>query len=138
MDGYRIGQLAETTDISTETIRYYEKIGLLPQPIRHPNGYRIYKHESMRRLKFISRAKSVGFTLNEISMLLSLNLSSKNKCSETEAQCREKIAVIDSKLHELVEIRRALELLVEHCAKTTNDGNACPILEYFETGEEIK
>lgn len=138
MDGYRIGQLAEISRVTTETIRYYEKIGLLPPPVRHANGYRVYRQDALRKLEFINRAKNVGFTLSEIGNLLSLSLGSKEKCRETEAQSRLKIGAIESKISELMGMKAALLQLAAHCHGTNRADKDCPILDYFETERKLK
>lgn len=135
MSKYRISQLAQECQITTDTIRFYEKVGLMPKPFRGVNGYRYYDKEALKRLKFIMRSKNIGFTLDEIMGLLSIKGTSKNACHEIQTQAQTKIHLIDQKLHELQTIKQALTTLVKQCQLNKKPMTDCPILDALETEE---
>ena len=128
---YSIGTVSAQTDIGIETIRFYEKKGLLKTPARTPGGYRQYDDEAIQRLLFITRAKALGFTLKEISELLSLQLNSKSRCSDVKKKAQERLHDIDKRISSLQRMRKALNKLVRACdgQGRTDD---CPILEALE------
>lgn len=119
-----IGRLANEAGVNVETIRYYQRRGLMPQPDKPINGHRHYASDAVRRVHFIKRAQVLGFTLEEIGSLLELNEA--HACAETRELAAHKLLVIDSKLADLKAMRRALDTLVRQC-----DGGAlgfCPII----------
>lgn len=111
----RIGELAERTGVSVQTVRYYERRGLLPEPERTTSGYRTYDAGDLQRLQFILRAKTLGFTLSEIADLLELRVDPQSTANEVRLRAREKIADVDARLRDLRQIRRVLGRLVESC-----------------------
>ena len=111
----RIGELAERTDVTVQTVRYYERRGLIPEPERKPSGYRIYGEEDVLRLRFILRAKALGFTLTEIEELLDLRTDPRRTADDVRRHAEEKIADVEAKLRDLRGIRRVLRQLVESC-----------------------
>jgi Hg(II)-responsive transcriptional regulator len=129
--GLTIGALAEAAGVGRETVRFYERKGLLAAPPRTDSGYRNYPPESVERLRFIRRAQGLGFTLEEISELLSLRVDEVAACGTVEARAREKLTKVAQKLTELRRMKRALERLVDACEarEPTSD---CPILEELE------
>jgi MerR family transcriptional regulator, copper efflux regulator len=127
MPSLKISQLAEQAGVGIDTVRYYERAGLLPEPPRRPSGYREYPPQSLQRLRFIRRAKALGFSLDEISGLLELS----DKRSDVEAVKRlaeQRLAEVESRLRELQRIRDGLRGLVKACP---GHGAAehCPILQ---------
>lgn len=132
IDTFTIGEVAKRSGIGIETIRFYEKEGLIPSPPRTSSGYRQYQPEVVDRLAFISRAKELGFSLSEISELLSLKLSSKTKCADVRCRAEDKIAEIENKIKTLRRMKQALTKLTEAC-----NGNGsvsdCPILDALES-----
>jgi MerR family mercuric resistance operon transcriptional regulator len=126
-----VGQLAKKAGVNVETVRYYERIGLLPQPQRLASGYRLYSDEDVTRLQFIRHAKELGFTLNEIRELLTLRVDAKCNCDDVRIRAEEKIRDISQKIEQLERIRDVLNQLVKACKlrKHTTD---CPILEAIE------
>lgn len=135
-----IGRLAQRSGISAETIRYYERIGLLPRPDRLPSGYRVYRKADVRRLAFIQRAKALGFTLAEIGELLALSEDETVECGVIRAQARAKIAEIDRRIADLARMRDALEELARYCPGAGRPLAECSILGHFfagETGEAV-
>ncbi|ARN84792.1 heavy metal-responsive transcriptional regulator [Candidatus Nucleicultrix amoebiphila] len=135
MRNYRISQLAKECQIKADTIRFYEKIGLMPKPFRGANGYRYYDKEALKRLRFIMRSKNIGFTLDEIMELLTIKGTSKNACHEIQTQAQTKIHLIDQKLQELQTIKQALITLVKQCQLNKKPMTDCPILDALETEE---
>ncbi len=126
-----IGALARAAGVGIETVRFYERKGLLPEPPRTPSGYRQYPGDTVDRLKFIRRAQGLGFALREISELLDLRVDEVAACGPVEAQAREKLEQVAGKIEELRRIETALKRLVEACEarEPTSD---CPILEELD------
>lgn len=122
-----IGQLAKQTGISIDTIRYYEKEGVLPKPQRLGSGYRRYSDDDVARLEFIRRAKALGFSLSEISSLLSLSSNSQADMSGVNAAVRLHLQSVKTKLAELERIRKGLEALIDICPGQ-GEINHCPIV----------
>lgn len=110
-----IGQLAQRADVPIDTIRYYEKAGLLREPARRESGYRQYGVETVKRLRFIRRAKELGFTLAEIAELLYLSEQGQRDMQGMKAAAQAKLGVVEAKLRELHRMRRGLRQLVEAC-----------------------
>lgn len=123
-----IGGLAKAAGVGVETVRYYQRRGLLPEPARPPGEIRRYGEEDVKRLRFIRSAQSAGFTLREIGELLDLSLSDDRARARELAQAR--VAALDSKIAELREAREALSGLATACARKR--GGSCPILSAFE------
>jgi DNA-binding transcriptional MerR regulator len=115
MSGIHIGQLAKKTGLSIDTIRFYEKQGLLSPEARSKSATRHYDQDSLARAKFVVRAKKLGFTLKETRELLDLKVESKKTCTQVHKQASKKMGEIDKKLAELKRIREALEHLVASC-----------------------
>ncbi len=122
-----IGQLAKLTGISIDTIRYYEKESVLPKPQRLGSGYRRYCDDDVARLEFICRAKALGFSLSEISSLLSLSSNSQADMSGVNAAVRLHLQSVKTKLAELERIRKGLETLIDICPGQ-GEINNCPIV----------
>ena len=123
-----IGGLAKAAGVGVETIRYYQRRGLLPEPARPVGEVRRYGSQDLKRLRFIRSAQAAGFTLNEIKELLDLDSSDDRARARELAQAR--VAAIDEKIAELREARDALEALATACARKR--GGACPIITAFE------
>jgi MerR family transcriptional regulator, copper efflux regulator len=131
MNGMTIGKLAKQTGVSAETIRFYERQGLIAPPSRADSNYRIYPNEEVVRLKFIRRAKNLGFTLNEIKELLFLKHDPRATKSDVKNRTLTKIEEVKKKICDLVRIKEALEHLAACC-----DGQGpleeCPILQALD------
>lgn len=123
---YSIGQLAKHAEAGVETIRYYERRGLMPEPPRAPSGYRRYPPDAVEQLRFIRRAKLLGFTLDEIGTLLSLQEGGER--AEVKAIAQAKLAIIDSRIEDLKRMRGALAHLEKQCSGR-GPVNGCPIIE---------
>ena len=126
-----IGKLASESGVGVETLRYYEKEGLIPAPPRRASGYRQYPYDSIKRVKFILRAKDLGFTLSEIKELLSLRLHARSNCTKVKAKAKQKLSEIQVKIESLSQMKEALDLLVKACDGKSDVGD-CPILSAVE------
>ena len=135
IDRLTIGQLAAQGGVHLETIRYYERRGLLPHPPRTGSGYRAFSGEAVRRVRFIKRAQALGFSLREIEELLALRAQRGRSCVGMQAKAEAKIADMDAKLRHLRAMRGALIRLVAICARRGTT-KACPILESLETEDD--
>jgi len=131
MKSLTIGHLARESGINLGTVRYYERRGLLSKPPRSASGYRLFPIEATRRLRFIQRAKELGFSLKEIGELLSLRVSSTTTSAGIRAKAKSKIADIRSKIRSLESMEKALLKLTKSC---TGCGpiTECPILESLD------
>lgn len=116
---HSIGALAEATDTKVETIRYYERIGLLPEPGRTGGNYRAYTADHMARLSFIRRARDLGFTLNQVRALLGLADNRNSDCCAVDAMTRDHLAAVDRKLADLKRLRKELNNLLQQCERGT-------------------
>lgn len=123
-----IGQLAREADVGVQTVRYYERRGLLEPAARRESGYREFDDSSLERLRFIRRTQELGFTLNEIGELLELRLDPDTTVAEVQARAAEKITEIDRKMHNLERIKEALENLANRCHQHGGVGD-CPLLD---------
>ena len=128
MGGMTIAVLAREGGVGVETVRYYQRRGLLPEPPRPPGEVRRYGESDLRRLRFIRSAQAAGFTLNEIGELLELSVSDDRARARELAEAR--VAELDARIEELREARDALAALSSACARKR--GGACPILSAFE------
>lgn len=126
-----IGALAREAGVGVETVRFYERKGLVPEPPRTASGYRQYPEDAIQRLRFIRRAQRLGFTLQEISELLELRVDEVAACGSVETRARKKLTDVREKMAELQRIERALEGLVEAC-RAREPTSDCPILEELE------
>ncbi len=131
MKSLTIGHLASTSGVNLETVRYYERRGLLPKPPRSASGYRLFPIEAAQRLRFIQRAKELGFSLKEIGELLSLRLSPTTTSAGIQAKAKSKIADIRSKIKTLESMERTLRKLTKSCPGCGPLAQ-CPILESLD------
>ena len=111
----KIGELARQADVAIDTVRYYERQGLLPAPERTQSGYRTYGADDVARLRFVRRAKTLGFTLEEIGDLLALSGRREDDMAGMKAAAIQKLADVDARLAELQRVRAGLETLVASC-----------------------
>jgi MerR family transcriptional regulator, copper efflux regulator len=136
MKSITIGCLAREAGVNLETVRYYERQGLLPKAPRSSSGYRLFPEDTARRLRFIRRAQELGFSLAEIRELLSLRVSRRASCADIRTRAEAKIADVDLRIRSLKSMRRTLDRLAKVCAGRGPAPVAkCPILESFESGE---
>ncbi|RCU49610.1 Zn(2+)-responsive transcriptional regulator [Corallincola holothuriorum] len=136
---YKIGELSRLTGVSNDTLRYYEKMELILPADRTAAGYRLYEPAALERLRFIQRAKMVGFTLDGIKELLSLRLDkAHHSCGEVKQMTENKLQEIEQKLTELKRIRGALRVMNDACCGGDESAEHCTILQALETGEPVK
>ena len=128
MDKLSIGKLARQANVNIETIRYYERRGLLPKPPRNESGHRQYTIDDVRRTDFIKRCQALGFSLVEITEILELRITPDSTCADMKSRVGEKLIEMDRKIEELVKIRDALNRLKKKCTGKGPIGN-CPVLE---------
>lgn len=131
MESFTIKKLAERAGVNPETVRFYERKGIMPPPKKNASGYRYYTENDVRRLHFIQMAKKHGFTLSEIKELLELKVDPHTSCEEVQAIAEEKIQDIQLKINELTKMKNALKRLAASCHSGAPAGD-CPILEEFE------
>jgi Cu(I)-responsive transcriptional regulator len=116
---FSIGELAKATNTKVETVRYYERIGLLSEPARTAGNYRAYASEHMERLSFIRRARSLGFSLDQVRQLLALADDEARSCEGVDAIAREHLDEVDAKMADLAALRRELANLIHQCRSGT-------------------
>lgn len=127
-----IGKLAALTTCKTVTIRYYEQVGLLPEPDRRASGHRVYGDSHLARLRFIRKARELGFPLSAIRDLLALSeRSGQTPCEEVDRIAGERLAEVRVKLSDLKALEQTLEGLLDECRHTTL--RECRILDAFQT-----
>ncbi|GAA3918592.1 MerR family transcriptional regulator [Luteimonas lutimaris] len=127
-----IGQLARQAGVPIDTVRYYERQGLIPEPPRSTSGYRQYGPGDVTRLEFIRRAKTLGFTLEEIGELMAISGNYSNDMKEMKQKASTKLQVVEARLEELVRMRDALRGLVDACPGH-GPLAACPIMAALTT-----
>lgn len=128
MEGLTTANLARQGGVNVETIRYYERRGLLPKAPRTPSGYREFSHADVNRLRFIRRAQELGFTLKEVKELLAIRVKPGSSCGDVRRKAETKIADLDHKIRHLQEIRKALLRVTETCTPR-GPLTSCSILE---------
>lgn len=129
MDGMTRSEVAERAGVNPETLRYYERKDLIPNPPRSDGGFRLYDDSYIDRLRFIKRAKELGFTLSEIKSLLDLRVDDEATCRDVQAKAEAKIEEVEDKLRDLKRIRDALTTLADACAGGAGPTSDCPILD---------
>ena len=133
---YTRGQLAQKTGCNIETIRYYEKERLLPKPKRSENGYRLYGHDSLKRLNFIRRCRELGFTIIEIQELLSLVDQNDFTCADISTITKSHIDSVKKKITDLQNILKTLQKMARQCGSGNNP--ECPILDALFSSPDSK
>jgi Hg(II)-responsive transcriptional regulator len=131
----RIGEVAAEAAVNVQTLRYYERTGLLPKAPRQASGYRAYSSQTVRRVRFIKRAQELGFTLAEIGDLLAFRERSHTACNQVELRASTTLNRIDEKIHDLQRIRYALSAYVDSCRKGPPPGE-CPLLQALDSPSE--
>jgi len=132
----KIGELARLGGVNLETVRYYERKGLLPKPPRSEAGYRQFSPESESRLRFIKRAQELGFSLAEVLELLTLRVDPQQNCIDVRSRAKAKIADIEQKIETLAAMKDILCVLVEQCENCASD--ECPILASMDLESSTK
>ena len=134
MDTLLIGQVARKAGVGVETVRFYEREGLLEEPPRRTSGYRQYSEQVVTRLYFIKRAQKLGFSLKEISELLLLRVDAQTSCDEVKQRTEAKITKVEQKVVELQRMRQALLQVASLCTGRGPTG-PCPMLEALNQQE---
>lgn len=132
MDKLTIGEVAKQAQVHIETLRYYERMGLVESPPRNGSNYRLYPQETVRRVQFIKRAQQLGFSLKEITELLALRTTPETPCADIRTRALAKIDTIAEKIRALHAMKHALTQLVAECPGqgVVTD---CPILASLDT-----
>jgi Hg(II)-responsive transcriptional regulator len=134
MDIFTIGQVAQKAGVGVETIRFYEREGLLEEPPRRASGYRQYSEQVVKRIYFIKRAKLLGFSLKEITELLMLRVDVQTSCEEVKQRTEAKIVEVERKMVELQRMRQALLQVASLCTGQ-GPGSRCPMLDALDQQE---
>ncbi len=130
----RIGEVAQRADVNVQTLRYYERRGLLPAPQRRPSGYREYPRDTVQLVRFIKRAQELGFTLHDIQELIDLRQNRTKSRVQVRALAAAKVSDIADRVRRLNAIKRALEELVNACSCDAAS-RKCPIIEALDDGQ---
>ncbi len=132
MDGLTIGNVAKLAEVHIETLRYYERQGIVPRPPRTISNYRRYPEDTIRRVRFVKRSQELGFSLEEIKELLALRGTLGADCRKVQQRAAAKIKEIEKKIRSLQGMRRALHILLEQC-QGKGSPTECPILESLDS-----
>ncbi len=128
-----IGKVAKRSNVGIETIRFYERNGLIPEPPRRPSGYREYPESVVDQIKFIRRAKELGFTLKEIKELMTIKVECHSTPEDIRKKTRGKIKDIEDKIQTLTQMKKILMKLTKSCENKNPDSlSECPILDALE------
>lgn len=129
-----IGGLSKSTGTNVETIRYYERVGLLPAPARSSGGYRLYSTDHLKRLNFIRRARALGFSLAEVRKLLTLADQRRRPCAEVRVVAAAHLEDVKGKIADLRQMERVLRETVARCE--AGGGSHCPMIDALYTHSE--
>ena len=135
MESMTIGEVAKGAAVGVETVRFYEREGLIKQPPRRESGYRAYPAETVDRVRFIKRAKELGFSLKEIGDLLALRLAPGATCGQIKRRAEAKIEDIEDRIRSLNRMKGALRNLTAAC-EGKGAVSECPILDALDTGKK--
>lgn len=135
MKALTIGKIAGLAGVGVETVRFYEREGLIEQPPRKESGYRHYPYETISRILFVKKAKSLGFSLKEIKELLALQTDPKVTCDDIRKRAEDKIADIETKIRVLESMKSVLHDLITSCRRGVAV-NECVILKALGGGEQ--
>jgi DNA-binding transcriptional MerR regulator len=133
-----IGKVAALADVSTDTLRYYEREQLLTPASRRESGYRLYDKYAVRRVHFIKQAQQCGFTLSEIRQLLTLRVQDTACCGDVRKLAVEKKRQLESKILTMRAMSEALDLLISECAGDTHPIDECSILSALDRGDDLR
>ena len=134
----RIGELSAKSKVTVETLRYYEKEGLIESPLRGRNGYRDYSASAVDHLRFIGRAKQAGFSLKECKELLSIFATKEQRtCQDVKSIADHKLAEINRKMSELKEMQAMLHRISDACCGGDESAMNCTILDALEGQDEL-
>ncbi|MGQ0640866.1 MAG: heavy metal-responsive transcriptional regulator [Gemmatimonadaceae bacterium] len=130
----RIGRVAERANVNVQTLRYYERRGLIPPASRRPSGYREFSDDTVRRVRFIKHAQELGFSLRDVHELIELRQSGTRSSAQVRALAAAKVADIAARVRHLNAMRRALEELVNAC-DCDGPADVCPIIDALEDSD---
>ncbi len=130
---YKIGEIATQAHMGTETVRYYEQIGVLHAPERAPNGYRLYDDEHLKRLRFIKRSRELGFSLNKVRSLLSLADDKNMTCRSVREIAEEHLNEVRRNIADLQAMEQLLQATVKPCPG--DNSKTCPIIDVLFSGK---
>ncbi len=133
MNGLTVSSVAKQAKVNIETLRYYERRKVLPKPSRTESNYRLYSEDTVQKLRLIKRAQDLGFSLEEIKVLLSLKASPRDRCDRVYRQAKDKVNDIDGKIKTLQRMRKALSKLMSECT-SRETVTECPILDALDAG----
>jgi MerR family mercuric resistance operon transcriptional regulator len=133
MTGFTIGKLARASGVGVETVRFYQRKGLITRPPAR-EGYRIYAEDDARRIRFIKRAQELGFTLKHIKGLLELNAAPRSTCADVKRHTDAKLKEVEQKIRDLRKMKRSLGTLSDACGESRKAVANCRILNCFEPG----
>lgn len=122
---FTIGRLAKAAEVNVETIRYYQRVGLVVEPVKPLEGFRVYHDETINRIRFIKRAQKLGFSLQDIAHLLELG---DGHCNDVREQAEAKLKHIEAQIKDLQSMRKTLKKLISECS-TGNENGDCPIVQ---------
>ncbi len=135
MEILTIGQLARKANVNLETIRFYERRGLLPEPPRNKSVHRQYSQEAVQRTEFIKRSKTLGFALKEILEILSLRVEPGRTCADIKTRAEVKIADIEQRIADLNQMREALSKLADQCTGRGPIGKGVRLILRYKFGK---
>ena len=135
--GLKIGEVAGRGGVNLQTIRYYEREKLLPEPPRLASGYRIYPDQTVQRVRFIKRAQEIGFTLAEIRGLLAIRVDADRDSAQVRDLAQAKITDIEEKIKTLQRMKTALGRITQRCSGC-GPASECPILESIDSDEVLQ
>ena len=137
MEALTISQVAKQAGVNIETVRFYERQGLIPEPPRRASGYRQYSSDFVKRIQFIKRAQTLGFSLKEITELLDLRIEPDTACDEVRNRAEQKVEAIEKKIETLVRMKRVLNELIVACnhRELTSE---CPILITLDVDSSVE
>ena len=130
----RISEVARQSNVNVQTVRYYERRGLLPAPKRRPSGYREYSSDAVRLVRFIKRAQELGFSLRDIGELIELRKHPAQNCASVRAAASRKVDDVVDRIRQLTAMQKALEQLTRACESSR--GNRCPIIDALNDDSE--
>ena len=132
----KIGELSNRTGLSAHTLRFYEKHGLISASVRSDSGYRYYTDSDVRRVGFVKTARSIGFSLGDISQLLSIRVDKQShSCEDVTEITQLKLDQVNAKIVELRGMQQTLQILLDSCCGGPENANHCSIMEALEEGE---
>jgi MerR family mercuric resistance operon transcriptional regulator len=129
IDHFSVGELAKSTNCKVETVHYYEKIGLIPEPPRSDGGHRQYSLSDVKRLNFIRRSRELGFKIDQVKELLKFIDEPDHYCGEVKAMAMVQIRNVQQKIQDLKRLQKALEKMVAQCNRETYTIENCPIID---------